>query len=103
MPQQILTIRKQKLASEIRIWANLDHDFVLPLLGYFVEGENMMPALISEWMERGTLHDVMRTFPRGGIDTLIMVRSDFSLRPHFFNFIIYAASGYRFGTRLSPC
>ncbi|KLO13891.1 kinase-like protein [Schizopora paradoxa] len=64
----------KKLAAEIRIWARLDHEFVLPLLGFFVEGENMMPALISEWMERGTLHDIMRTFPRGGINTLIMLR-----------------------------
>lgn len=69
-----IDVIEQKLASEIRIWAKLNHEFVLPLLGFFVEGENMMPALISEWMERGTLHDIMRTFPRGGIDALIMVR-----------------------------
>ena len=69
-----IALTQQKLASEIRIWAKLNHEFVLPLLGFFVEGENMMPALISEWMERGTLHDIMRNFPRGGIDALIMVR-----------------------------
>ena len=71
----------QKLASEIRIWANLDHKFVLPLLGYVVDGENMMPSLISEWMEKGTLHEVMRTFPRGGMQTLIMVRNHFRCNP----------------------
>ncbi|KLO13883.1 hypothetical protein SCHPADRAFT_903755, partial [Schizopora paradoxa] len=64
----------KKLAAEIRIWAKLKHEFILQLLGFFVEGENIMPALISEWMENGTLHDIMRTFPRGGINTLLMVR-----------------------------
>ncbi len=41
----------------MRIWANLEHDNVLPLqvLGYFTEGEKLMPALIPEWMEKGTL------------------------------------------------
>ncbi len=28
----------QKLAMEIRIWAKLDHEFVLPLLGFIIEG-----------------------------------------------------------------
>ncbi len=34
-----------------------------------------MPALISEWMEKGTLHDFMKTFPRCGIVASNMVRS----------------------------
>ncbi len=66
---------------EIRIWAKLDHEFVLPLLGFVVEGENLMPALVSVWMERGTLHDVMKTFPRGGIETCAMARCHFTSLP----------------------
>ncbi len=38
-----------------------------------------MPALVSVWMERGTLHDVMKTFPRGGIETCAMARLSFHL------------------------
>ncbi len=34
-----------------------------------------MLALISEWMEKGTLHDFMKTFPRCGIVACNMVRS----------------------------
>ncbi len=41
-------------------WAKLNHDAVLPLLGYYIEGENLMPALVSE---KGMLHDFMKTFP----------------------------------------
>jgi len=45
----------KRLAREIRIWATLDHECILPFLGYFTEGENMLPSLVSEWMERGTM------------------------------------------------
>jgi len=64
----------KKLAKEIRIWAKLNHDNVLPLLGYFTEGDNLMPALVSEWMEKGTLHDFMKSFPRCGIVACNMLR-----------------------------
>ncbi|KLO11692.1 kinase-like protein [Schizopora paradoxa] len=64
----------KRLAREICIWAKLYHENVLPLLGFFTEGDNAMPAFVSEWMERGTLHDFMRTFPRASLDTLLMIR-----------------------------
>ncbi|KLO10841.1 kinase-like protein [Schizopora paradoxa] len=63
----------KKLAKEIRIWAKLEHECVLPLLGYLVEGEDMMPSMVSEWMERGSLNDFMKKFPRGGVDTWNML------------------------------
>ncbi len=76
------SILKQSLfffSSEIgegnRHLAKLDHECVLPLLGYLVEGEDMMPSLVSEWMEHGTLNDFMKRFPRGGVDTWNMVSS----------------------------
>jgi len=34
----------------------------------------MIPSLVSEWMERGTLYDFMKTFPRGGIQTCSILR-----------------------------
>ena len=58
----------------MQIWAMLDHVNVLPLLGYYVEGGNAMPAMVSEWMEKGTLHDFMQTFPRASITSCEMVR-----------------------------
>jgi len=64
----------KKLAKEIRIWSKLKHENVLPLLGYLIEGSNMMPSLISEWMEKGTLRESMKSFPRGGIETCEMLR-----------------------------
>ena len=46
--------------NEIRIWAKLDHENVLPLMGFYFEGNELMPNLVSEWMEDGTLVDYMR-------------------------------------------
>lgn len=66
--------RVQKLLRELRIWAKLDHDCVLPLLGYVVEGEGMLPNLVSEWMNHGTVDEFMEDFPRGGEETWNMVR-----------------------------
>ncbi|KLO07652.1 kinase-like protein [Schizopora paradoxa] len=63
----------KKLVREMRIWARLDHDCILPLLGFIIEGEDMLPSLISEWMEHGTLNIYMSKLPRGGIETWNMV------------------------------
>ncbi|KLO09382.1 kinase-like protein [Schizopora paradoxa] len=43
------------LQREVHLWSNLDHPNVLPLRGYFLEGTNAIPNLVSEWMKRGTL------------------------------------------------
>ncbi|KLO13879.1 kinase-like protein [Schizopora paradoxa] len=64
----------KKLAKEIRIWAKLVHENVLPLLGYFTEGDGAMPSLVSEWMAKGTLYDFMKTLPRGGLEACIILR-----------------------------
>ncbi|KLO13908.1 kinase-like protein, partial [Schizopora paradoxa] len=50
--------------KEIKVWASLDHENVVPLLGYFTVGNNKLPRLVSSWMEDGTMTDYMRTFPR---------------------------------------
>ncbi|KLO19003.1 kinase-like protein [Schizopora paradoxa] len=63
----------KKLVKEMRIWARLDHDCVLPLLGYIVEGEGMLPSLISEWMKDGTVDAFMNSLPRGGEETWNML------------------------------
>ncbi|TDL15452.1 kinase-like protein [Rickenella mellea] len=42
------------IAKEIKIWSTLDHLNVLPLLGFIVDGDKF-PALVSEWMDHGTI------------------------------------------------
>ncbi|KLO06696.1 kinase-like protein [Schizopora paradoxa] len=65
---------RRSLAKEICTWSKLDHDNVLPFLGFFTEGENMAPSMVCEWMEDGTMTVYMRKFPRGGAYTRTMLR-----------------------------
>ncbi|KLO10996.1 kinase-like protein, partial [Schizopora paradoxa] len=43
------------LEREVRLWLRLDHPNVLPLLGFFLEGTNAIPNLVSQWMINGTV------------------------------------------------
>jgi len=47
----------KNIAKEIRIWSELKHPNVLPLLGYLVEGN--YPSLVSEWVVNGSLREYM--------------------------------------------
>lgn len=67
----------QRLAREIKVWALLDHENVLPLLGFFSVENFRMPRLVSEWMEDGTMTDYMKTFPKCSSETQRMVRRIF--------------------------
>jgi len=58
---------------EIRLWSQLDHPNVLPLLGFFLEGPNAIPNLVSEYMQNGTVIDYMRGRPRYGQATIEMI------------------------------
>ncbi len=64
----------QHLAREIRIWSALDHEYVLPFLGYFTEGEDMVPNLVTQWMVFGALDEYAKTFPRASEETWNLVR-----------------------------
>jgi serine/threonine protein kinase len=47
----------QTFKRELGIWARLEHENVLTLIGLvYVEG---MPALASEWMENGTMNEYL--------------------------------------------
>ncbi len=72
----------QRLFKELYIWSKLDHPNVLPLVGYFIEDEDL-PNLVSEWMEHGTLHDFMKNIVSHG-NKLAMV-SDLISRSSFIN------------------
>ncbi|KLO13898.1 kinase-like protein [Schizopora paradoxa] len=63
----------KRLAREIKVWASLAHENVLPFLGFFSGKSNKMPRLVSEWMEDGTMTDYMKTFPRCSLQTLKML------------------------------
>ncbi|KLO13917.1 kinase-like protein, partial [Schizopora paradoxa] len=55
---------------EIHIWSSLKHDYVLPFLGYYIEGEsNPVPNLVSEWMVNGSLDRYMKLIPRADLET----------------------------------
>jgi len=49
------------LEREVRLWLKLKHPNVLPLLGFFLEGSNAIPNLVSEWMKNGTVTTYMQT------------------------------------------
>ena len=61
----------RSFAREMIIWTSLQHDNVLPCLG-FAE-HNALPALISEWMENGNALDYVKKHG-DGVDRRDLVR-----------------------------
>lgn len=49
----------QHLRREMKVWANLNHPNIVPLLGHTAEGEG--PALISPFYENGSVIDYLAT------------------------------------------
>lgn len=49
--------RRKMILRELRIWSSLHHHNVLPLLGYAMHGS--YPALVSQWMVKGSLRSYM--------------------------------------------
>jgi len=52
---------EKDFARELRIWSELDHPNVLPLLGYIKSG---YPVFVSEWMRDGSLGDCLKSLGR---------------------------------------
>ncbi|KAG8929696.1 hypothetical protein FRC01_003918 [Tulasnella sp. 417] len=46
-----------RLASELKVWAVLQHPHVLPLLGYYLDQQYITAVLISEYQVHGDLKD----------------------------------------------
>jgi hypothetical protein len=46
-------------ARELCVWARLDHENVLSLVGIVTIDD--LPALASEWMENGTMNEYLKT------------------------------------------
>ncbi|KAL5519856.1 hypothetical protein ACEPAG_1516 [Sanghuangporus baumii] len=58
------------IEREMKIWSQLDHRNILPFLGYMFEKD--WPALISEWMDLGTLRNFMESHSK--IDIVSLAR-----------------------------
>ncbi|TDL14122.1 kinase-like protein, partial [Rickenella mellea] len=57
---------KKSIALELRIWSDLDHRNVLPLLGYSLEfGPH--PTFVTEWMSNGTVLDYVKVNPAASV------------------------------------
>jgi len=52
--REILQARGKDLRAEVHIWIRLDHPNILKLYG-IADGFARLPALVSPWIERGTL------------------------------------------------
>ncbi|KAG9002287.1 hypothetical protein FRB90_011409 [Tulasnella sp. 427] len=63
-----------RLARELKIWANLQHPHVLPLLGFYLDDGGDAAILISEYMIHGDLTDYMAAAERGAEERLYLVR-----------------------------
>lgn len=48
-----------RLARELKVWAELDHPHILPLLGYYLDIEYKTAILISEYMPCGDLKEYL--------------------------------------------
>jgi len=48
------------IAREMRIWSEFKHDNIIAFEGYIME--DAFPALVSEWMERGSLWQYMKKY-----------------------------------------
>lgn len=61
----------QMFKRELRIWAGLQHENILPLIGVVsVDGS---PSLASEWMQNGTMGDYLKKHENANIHKLVRV------------------------------
>jgi hypothetical protein len=58
------------IRKELRVWERMDHENILPLLGFMIK--DGVPALISEWLENGTVTSYLNTHKEA--DRFAMVR-----------------------------
>lgn len=50
---------KQIILDQASIWIGLDHSSILRLEGVISDGFGLLPALVSPWMENGSLDDYL--------------------------------------------
>lgn len=69
----------QKFCKEVVTWKALRHPNVLPLIGVTMDGIHF--AMVSEWMENGTINQFVEKNPDA--DRLGLVCSPFKIRSVF--------------------
>ncbi|KAG6820427.1 hypothetical protein H0H93_000673 [Arthromyces matolae] len=52
-----------QFAHEVDLWKDLSHENILPFLGVSQLPNSPIPALLSPWMDNGTLEDYLETSP----------------------------------------
>ncbi|KAG1799068.1 kinase-like domain-containing protein [Suillus variegatus] len=58
---KILKVIGKRVRREAYVWIQLEHDHILPLKGVtFAEEFGLLPALVSPWMEEGSLDNYLR-------------------------------------------
>ena len=57
-----LHLQLQSLAKELYIWSKLNHPNILGLEGFYVE-DGRHPALVSKWIENGSVIDYLKKHP----------------------------------------
>ncbi|KAG1799066.1 kinase-like domain-containing protein [Suillus variegatus] len=62
---KILKAIGKRVRREAYVWMQLEHDHILPFEGVtFAEEFGPLPALVSPWMEEGSLENYLRRFSR---------------------------------------
>lgn len=64
----------QRLAREVKIWADLVHDNVLSLIGFYVSEDMVTTMLLSPHMSNGDIRDYLERANPGDLDRLRLVR-----------------------------
>ncbi|KAI5116311.1 hypothetical protein M0805_009155 [Coniferiporia weirii] len=59
------------IAKEIKTWSKLAHRNIVPLFGFII-CENGFPALVSEWMDNGSVLQYVRSHPEHDVIHLIL-------------------------------
>lgn len=74
-----LTFSLQKLCREALLWKNLNHPFILPFIGLYSDGRELIEgdlgmfsvAMICPWMSNGTIIKYLQDRPSTEVDVFV--------------------------------
>ncbi|KAL5504702.1 hypothetical protein ACEPAH_7365 [Sanghuangporus vaninii] len=61
----------QLFEKEIYVWSKLDHENILPLMGYSIDIMTGFPLLVSRWMENGSAWTYVNSHPNPDVLRLV--------------------------------
>lgn len=82
-----LQFRSQEACKEIRIWSQLRHDNILPLLGFCFNFSSIV-SLISPWMVNGTANEFLRN--NRGFPSVKLVRAGYFATSESYLTVLYS-------------